>query len=101
MWGCSISSFSRREKKSYLGPENGRLDQLERAAVDLDQTLAGLALSDSLFQFLNRQQSCTRRSSIVDRFRGAGSRCVGVHEQSRFSSCRSTGPSEEQPWLRC
>lgn len=37
-------------EKSYLGAENGRLNQLERAAVDLDETLAGLALSDSLFQ---------------------------------------------------
>lgn len=35
-------------EKSYLGAEDGRLNQLERAAVDLDETLAGLALSDSL-----------------------------------------------------
>lgn len=38
-----------RARNSYLRSEDGRLDQLERAAVDLDQTLAGLALSDSLF----------------------------------------------------
>lgn len=30
-----------------LGSENGRLDQLERSAIDLDQTLSGLAVGDS------------------------------------------------------
>lgn len=34
-------------KKSYLGSENSRLNQLERLAVDADQALAGLALGDS------------------------------------------------------
>lgn len=35
-------------KKSYLGSEDSRLNQLERLAVHADQALAGLALSDSL-----------------------------------------------------
>lgn len=30
-----------------LGSENGRLNELERAAVDLDQTLSGLGVGDS------------------------------------------------------
>lgn len=41
--------------KSYLGAEDGGLDQLERAAVDLDETLAGLGLGDSLHS-IHRQQ---------------------------------------------
>lgn len=39
----------RSGSRSYLGSEDGRLDQLERSAVDLDQTLSGLAVGDSLF----------------------------------------------------
>lgn len=39
------SSF---RSSSYLGSENGRLNELQRAAVDLDQTLSGLGVGDSL-----------------------------------------------------
>lgn len=41
---------SRSKNRSYLGAEDSRLHQLERLAVDPDQALAGLALSDSLIE---------------------------------------------------
>lgn len=43
---------------SYLGSENGRLNELERAAVDLDQTLSGLGVGDSLSISNNSQHFC-------------------------------------------
>lgn len=65
-------------EKSYLGAENGRLNQLERAAVDLDETLAGLALSDSLCFQSNRQQNVV----LLDM-------CIVSSNRDR---CVSTGP---------
>lgn len=57
--------FSRRSfalEKSYLGSEDSRLNQLERLAVDPNQALAGLALSDSLFitPIQSAKQNCSR-----------------------------------------
>lgn len=43
---------------SYLGSENGRLDELQRAAIDLDQTLSGLGVGDSLIISINSQHFC-------------------------------------------
>jgi hypothetical protein len=43
---------------SYLGSENGRLNELERAAVDLDQALSGLGVGDSLSISNNSQHFC-------------------------------------------
>lgn len=45
--GPSSKGISIRSS-SYLGSENGRLNELERAAVDLDKALSGLGMGDSL-----------------------------------------------------
>lgn len=87
-------------RKSYLDAEDGGLDQLQRLAVDLDQALASLALSDSLFNPnpVSKKSPRSRcfvvsvgHSFVWDMF------IVGQYAQSRFSSCRSTEPSEGRP----
>lgn len=54
--GARSSSWVSRGGKSYLGAEDSGLDELQRAAVDLDETLAGLGLGDSLCS-IHRQQT--------------------------------------------
>lgn len=46
--GQASSRWLVRVEKSYLGSQDSGLNQLERLAVDPDQALSGLALSDSL-----------------------------------------------------
>lgn len=94
--------------RSYLGSEDGGLNELERAAVDLDEALASLSLGDSLlFQSIVSKPSFVMSGPfvfIVAQSGGCSSRWTGVgvviedcYGQSRYASCRSTEPSEGQP----
>lgn len=103
-----------RSGKSYLGAEDSGLNELERATVDLDQALAGLGLSDSLCSFHRQQRlSCPVLLLLLLLLWSGGLFAIaggglsidqgglgglGEYGQSRYASCRSTEPSEGQPW---
>lgn len=99
-WGRLPKGPSFRSS-SYLGSQDGRLNELERAAVDLDQTLSGLGVGDSLripnvSQHFCKSLRCCEFCRIRSRWAGA----VG-DEPSHFASCRSTELTGSKPLLRC